>query len=88
VSGALGELPHEVASLIDAVLQRRQPALAARLRAETDVALDDRAAVEDLLADEFSDEVFEPDYEPTAYGKQVDDAIGKFLVRFPIEHFS
>ena len=45
-----------------------------------------REQVEDVLADEFTGRGLRPDWEPTPYGVEVDDAIGRFLLSYPITH--
>jgi hypothetical protein len=44
-----------------------------------------REQVVDVVAEEFHDDVSGPDWDPTSWGKRVDDALGWFLHRFPIE---
>lgn len=83
-TGALAELASEVGSTIDEVARRRDPELTERLRASLGVTVDDRVAVETMLADELSEHVESLSWEPSPYGKKVDDALGWFLERFPI----
>ncbi|MCI2422137.1 hypothetical protein MOQ72_32375 [Saccharopolyspora sp. K220] len=46
---------------------------------------EERLAVEDLLSEKMSRNLG-PDYEPTERGAGDHDAIGAFLLRWPIEH--
>lgn len=85
LSGAYTLLAPDVGMLIHDVLARRDPELSARLAADSRVEDTDVELVQSVLYDEFSNEVSTVDWEPTAYGKRVDDALGSFVQRFLIE---
>jgi hypothetical protein len=82
---ALGKLDDESALVIREVLTRSDPDLLATLEASDEPAREVRERVLDVVADEFSENVHGADWEPTPWGKRVDDALGWFLHRFPID---
>ena len=82
---ALDELDTESAHVIREVLAKRSPDLLAGLEASHEPTRETRELVTDVVADEFDEQVSGPDWEPTPWGKRVDDALGWFLHRFPIE---
>lgn len=82
---ALDELDSETAAVVTDVVRRRAPELLVRLTTSKDLSGADRARVERCLADEFASRPLGPDYEPGEEAKKVDDAIGKFLLRFPFQ---
>ncbi|GAA4883111.1 hypothetical protein [Actinomycetospora straminea] len=83
---ALDELREDVAATVRDVMRRRAPETLQALEATDDPSMSLRQEVEDVLAREFSSkDGLGPDWEPTPYGKQVDEAIGAFVMRFPIE---
>lgn len=84
----LDELDPLTAAVVAEVLGRRAPDLLPRLRTAEDLDKDDRARVETCLSDEFHSHPLGPDYEPSEDAKKVDDAIGRFLLRFPFERTS
>jgi hypothetical protein len=83
---ALEQLRDDVADTVRVVLGRRAPELLRDLEETDDPPMELRQGVEDVLAKEFvSREGLQPDFEPTPYGRRVDDAIGAFVMQFPIE---
>jgi hypothetical protein len=82
---ALDRLDAESVDVIRTVLERRGPDTLAILEASDVPSLEVRELVTDLLADEFDEHVSAPAWEPTAWGRRVDDALGWFLHGFPIE---
>jgi hypothetical protein len=83
---ALDQLREDVAATVRDVMARRAPQVLQALEATDDPAMPLRQEVEDVLAREFSSkDGLGPDWEPTPYGKRVDEAIGAFVLRFPIE---
>jgi hypothetical protein len=83
---ALDQLREDVIATIRDVLGRRAPESLRALEETDDPPMALRQEVEDVLAREFSSkDGLGPDWEPTPYGKRVDDAIGAFVLRFPIE---
>ena len=84
LTGAYAALKSEHATLISEILSRRDPALHASLTRDSDVSEQQVGEVEQALYREFVQQLRE-DWEPSEYGKQVDDAIGSFVKRFLIE---
>jgi hypothetical protein len=83
---SLDPLDSATGTTIRLVLGRRAPELLRNLEETDDPPMELRQRVEDVLAKEFvSREGLQPDFEPTPYGKRVDDAIGAFVMQFPIE---
>jgi hypothetical protein len=54
------------------------------LRSHEEPSRQERIIVEQILSNEFSYNLG-PDYEPTARGRDIDNALGAFLLRWPIE---
>ena len=82
---SIDRLGSEVARTVRDVLGRWAPQLLQALEDTDDPPMALRKQVEDLLATEFvSKEGLQPDHEPTPYGERVDEAIGAFVMRFPI----
>jgi hypothetical protein len=67
------------------VLAAREPDLLAALDNVDEPTREVRELVSNVVADEFHEHVSGPGWEPTPWGKRVDDALGWFLHRFPIE---
>jgi hypothetical protein len=82
---ALDKLDAESALVLRDVLTKCAPDLLAALDVSDEPTREVRERVLEVVADEFSDHVAGPDWEPTSWGKRVDDALGWFLHRFPIE---
>jgi hypothetical protein len=82
---ALDELDADSALVIREVLAKRSPDLLEDLEASRVPSREVRELVSEVVADEFDEYVSGPDWEPTPWGKRVDDALGWFLHRFPIE---
>jgi hypothetical protein len=80
----LDRLDAETTETLRGVLGRRAPDLLRALETTDAPTMGVREQVEDVLADEFDREVAGPDWEPTAHGVRVDDAIGRFLISYPI----
>lgn len=76
-------MPAEYRSIFVEILGRRDPELLSALSVG-EPSREQREAVEDILADEFTDNLG-PGHEPTARGALIDDALGAFLLRWPIE---
>lgn len=57
--------------------------LLSSLRAHAEPTQSERIAVDKILSDEFSRHL-RPDYEPTERGRDVDNLLGTFLLRWPI----
>jgi hypothetical protein len=84
VSNVLDSLPAEFRSLVTDVLRARNETLLAALRAHEEPSQQERDAVEEILSDEFSRNLG-PDDEPTQRGRDIDNALGAFLLRWPID---
>jgi hypothetical protein len=84
LSGAYALLEPGVAALLREVLGQWDPELDSRLADEADVSKKDVEEVERILYHEFVQHLGE-DWEPTSYGKAVDNAIGAFVTKFLIE---
>ncbi|MGH3627746.1 MAG: hypothetical protein ACRDRL_09950 [Sciscionella sp.] len=83
-SNVVDSLPVEFREVLVETLQERDPALLASLRVRREPTLQEREAVEEILADAFT-EHFGPGHEPTERGKAVDNTLGAFLTQWPIE---
>jgi len=84
VSNVLDSLPAEFQSLVADILRVRNEPLLAALRAHEEPSQQERNAVEEILSDEFSRNLG-PDDEPTQRGRDIDNALGAFLLRWPID---
>lgn len=84
MSNVVDALPPEVQTVFVEVLGERDAALLSSLRTQTEPSREERHTVEELLSDEMSKHLG-PDYEPTDRGRAIDDVIGTFLLRWPIE---
>ncbi|MEV4734684.1 tetratricopeptide repeat protein [Saccharopolyspora sp. NPDC049426] len=84
VSDVIGSLTPELQEVFVAVLDEHDNDLLNSLRASSEPSQDEREAVEDILSDAFSEHI-DHDGEPTERGRLIDDALGKFLLRWPID---
>jgi hypothetical protein len=84
VSNVLDSLPARFQPLVAEIIAQRDEALLAALRAQQEPSQAERSAVEEILSDEFCRNLG-PDDEPTPRGRDIDDALGAFLLRWPIE---
>jgi hypothetical protein len=66
------------------VLGARAPELLRALEESDTPSMAVREQVNDVLADEISHEIFGPDWEPTAHGARVEEALTGFLVVYQI----
>ena len=82
---ALERLDRDLGEIVREVLDRRDRSLLERLERSDQPATEDVDRTVDTLYAEFSEHVSGPDWEPSQHGKEVDDAIGNFLLHFPIE---
>jgi hypothetical protein len=80
----LEHLDTETIETIRTVLARRAAELLHVLETTETPSMAVREQVEDVLADELSREITAPDWRPTPHGARVDDAIGRFLIVYPI----
>lgn len=84
MSNVIDSLPPELQDVFSAVLDEHDSDLLNSLRASSEPSQDQRLAVEDILSDAFSEHVGD-DGEPTDRGRLIDDALGKFLLLWPID---
>lgn len=84
MSNVIDNLPPELQDVFTAVLDEHDSDLLNSLRASSEPSQDEREAVEDILSDAFSEHI-DDDGEPTERGRLIDDALGKFLLRWPID---
>src|SRR3954447_4703193 len=82
-NGAYGLLAPEVGTVVRDVLARRDPQLDQRLARGADLSEQEVDEVQWLLYDEFLGQLGD-DWEPTAYGKAVDNALG--FIRDEVPH--
>ncbi len=87
LTGAYALLEPDVGALVRDVLGRRDPELGARMAEHDDVSEHDAHEVQWVLYTEFAAQLGD-DWEPSAYGKKVDDAIGTFVSTFVIDRES
>ena len=84
VSNVLESLPAKFQALVAEILGERDGSLLAALRARDEPSQAERGAVEEILSDEFCRNLG-PDDEPTPRGRDIDNALGAFLLRWPID---
>jgi hypothetical protein len=84
VSNVLESLPAEFQALIAEIVGEKDGSLLAALRAHDEPSQAERGAVEEILSDEFCRNLGADD-EPTPRGRAIDDALGAFLLRWPID---
>jgi hypothetical protein len=70
--------------LFEEVVGARDAELLLALGTTTSASRAQRVAVEEILSSEFSRELRD-DYEPTDRGREIDNLLGQFLLRWPIE---
>jgi hypothetical protein len=83
VSNVFDSLPARFQPLVTEIIAERDQTLLAALRAREEPSQAERSAVEEILSDEFCRNLG-PDDEPTQRGRDIDDALGAFLLRWPI----
>lgn len=84
LSGAYALLAPDVGAVVRDVLTRRDPQLGERLARRSDLSEEEVDRVQWVLYDEFLGQLGD-DWEPTTYGKAVDNALGLFVTKFRIE---
>ena len=83
VSNVVEALPAGLRQVFIEVIGEHDADLLKSLQARSESDAGQRRAVEELLADEF-DNNLGPDWEPTQRGRIINDAIEAFLLRWPI----
>ena len=78
-----------VSNLVDTfppqVIAEKDPDLPASLRGHDVPSREERRGVEEILSTEFSRNL-EANFEPTQRGRDIDNMLGAFLLRWPIEN--
>jgi hypothetical protein len=77
-------LPAQFRSLFIEVIGEKDSDLLASLSSHDEPSQGERRAVEEILSTEFSRNL-RTDYEPTERGRDIDNMLGAFLLRWPIE---
>jgi hypothetical protein len=85
VSNVLDALPSQMRSLFAEIIGGTDANLIAQLEAEEEPTLEERGQVEDILSGEFCRSGLRSDDEPNDRGKLIDDLLGAFLLRWPID---
>jgi hypothetical protein len=84
MTSVVGSLPAEMRRLFAEVIGGKDVALLSSLRTHPEPDLAERLAVEDILSAAFTTCLQEDD-EPTSRGRDIDDLLGAFLRRWPID---
>lgn len=84
MTNVIDSLPSRMRSLFAEVIGARNPDLLAALVNHEEPTSAERVEVEDILANEF-DRNLRGNEEPTDRGIQVDELLGAFLMRWPIQ---
>jgi hypothetical protein len=84
MTSVVESLPAEMRSLFAEVIGGRDVALLSSLRTHPEPELTERLAVEDILSAEFTT-CLQADDEPTRRGREIDNLLGAFLLRWPID---
>jgi len=84
MSSVVDSLPYRLKSIFITVVGGQDDQLLESLRTQKEPTLQQRIAVERILSNEFSRNLG-PDYEPTPRGRDIDNVLGAFLLRWPIE---
>lgn len=80
----LDSLPERFRAVYVRELGAKDPELLTRLLSNEEPNRSDREAVEEILSTSFTHHLND-DYSPTPTGAMIDDALGAFLLRWPIE---
>lgn len=78
----IDEIPEPHRAIIVAVLEDRDPKLLETLRASSRPTLSEWETVEDTMIEAMS-EHYGPGHIPDETGKQIDNALGAFMLRWP-----
>jgi hypothetical protein len=85
VSTVIDSLPAEYRSVLTEVIGEKDADLLDALVTHDAPSRDERVAVMDIMSTEFCRHL-RPDDEPTDRGRDIDNALGAFLTRWPIEN--
>lgn len=80
----IDSISDEYRPIIVEILGERAPDLLSSLRSRKKPTLEEQELVTDILADAFT-EHFGPGHAPTERGVLIDNALGAFLTRWPVE---
>jgi hypothetical protein len=83
----IDEIPEPHRSTLVTVLENKNPELLRTLRNSELPTVSEWEAVEDTLADAFS-EHYGPGHEPDETGKRIDNALGAFMTRWPNDNLA
>jgi hypothetical protein len=84
VNSSLNALPDPYRSLFIEIIGDKDAGLLSSLGAHGEPSQEERRAVEEILSTEFSYNLG-PDHQPTQRGREIDNMLGAFLLRWPIE---
>lgn len=84
MNSVIDSLPADLRDVFVEVLKARNPRLLQSLRADREPSRDERVQVMRTLSTEFARHL-QPDWEPTPRGVDIDNALGAFLLQWPIE---
>lgn len=84
MTSVIDSLPARMRELFADVISAHDSGLLAALMSHEVPSVDEQGVVENILSNEFSSELGE-DWEPSDRGKQIDDMLGAFLLRWPIQ---
>ncbi|MGD0881688.1 MAG: hypothetical protein ABSB09_08995 [Acidimicrobiales bacterium] len=84
VTNVVDSLPSQLRPLFVEIVGAADPELLGSLRSHAEPTPDEIKAVQDVLSYEFT-RCLQPDDEPTERGRQVDDLIGAFVLRWLIQ---
>lgn len=84
MSTVFDSLPEKFRAVYLDEIGAKDPALLTRLLSTDAPSRTDREAVEEILSDSFTHHLND-DYSPTESGAMIDDALGAFLLRWPID---
>lgn len=85
MSNVIDSIPAEYRIIFTEIIGAKDPRLLTALHSATEPSRDERVTVMEILSTEFSLHL-DPDYEPTEQGHKIDNTLGAFLTRWPIEH--
>jgi len=85
VINVIDSLPPEYRDIVTEVVGGIDDALLSALLTQATPTTTQRVQVEEILSSEFCRNL-RPDYEPTERGAVIDNALGAFLLRWPINH--
>ena len=84
MSSVIDSLPAEFEAVFVEVVSAHNEDLLRSLRSRQEPSRQERVEVMHILSDEFTRNLG-PDHEPTPRGRDIDNALGAFLLRWPIK---